>query len=410
MQGLSRIKHRIIDWVDSRLPLAEIWGQHAAHYYVPKNLNFWYFFGVFSLVVLVNQIITGIWLTMYYIPTADGAFDSVEHIMRHVHYGWLLRYMHTTGASAFFIVTYLHMYRAIMYGSYKKPRELLWLIGTVIYVFLMAAAFTGYVLPWGQMSYWAAKVIMSLWDSIPFVGKHLSMWIQGDYHLSGITLHRFFAYHVAVLPMGIVILTALHVLALHKVGSNNPEGVEIKQTLDENGHPIDGITFHPYYTMKDLMGLGVFLMAFSLVLFFFPTGGGHFLEPENFIPANRLVTPSHIAPVWYLAPFYAVLRAVPGKTAGIIVMAAAVSVLFVFPWLDRSPVKSIRYKGIYSKCALTIFIISFIGLGYIGTQPPSVLLTFLARVFTTLYFAFFLLMPFYTRYEKHKVVPTRIYK
>ncbi len=396
---------KLLTWVDQRFPLTASWNKHAAQYYVPKNLNFWYFFGAFSFLVLLNQIVTGVWLTMYYIPTEASAFDSVQHIMRHVPYGWLIRYLHTTGASAFFVVLYLHMYRAVMYGSYQKPRELLWLIGMLLYVALMAEAFTGYVLPWGQMSFWAAKVIMSLLQAIPGIGEHFSMWIQGDYTVTGNTLHRFFAYHVSAIPMTIVLLVLVHIVSLHKVGSNNPDGVEIKHKKNKAGNPVDGITFHPFYTLKDLWGMTIFLIIFALIVFYFPKMQGYFLEKENFLPANPLATPQHIAPVWYLAPFYAVLRAVPDKLGGIIAMAASVAVLFVLPWLDRSKVRSIRYKGHLSKIALTIFVICFVGLGYIGTQPATDFLTLLARIFTVGYFSFFILMPLYTRLEVTKQPP-----
>lgn len=403
-------KLRIVNWIDERFPLTEIWNKSAAQYYAPKNFNFWYVFGAFSLLIFVSQIVSGVWLMMYYTPTAAGAFDSIQTITRHVKFGWLIRFIHTTGASAFFIVIYLHMYRALIYGSHKKPRELLWLIGMLIFFLLMAESFTGYVLPWGQMSYWATKVIVSLFASIPLIGSHLAEWIQGDFTVSGITLHRFFAFHVSLLPMILTLLILVHLIALHKVKSNNPEGVEIYNTLDKNGEPIDGIPFHPYYTVKDLFGVAIFLIVFTAIIFFVPTFGGYFLEPANSIPASRLVTPEHIEPVWYLAPFYAVLRAVPNKLLGIIAMAASVAILFVLPWLDRSPVKSIRYKGFWSKVALTLFVISFIVLGYCGVRPPTPTYVFLARIFTAIYFLFFILMPFYTRWERCKPVPSRIKK
>jgi len=395
-------------WLNERFPLREIWNQHVGEYYAPKNLNFWYFFGVFSLVVLVNQILTGIWLTMYYIPTNAEAFNSVEHIMRNVKYGWLIRYMHSTGASAFFIVVLLHMYRAIIYGSYQKPRELVWIIGMLLYVLLITEAFTGYVLPWGQMSFWAGKVIISVFNTIPWIGKHISIWIQGDYNLSGITLHRLFSFHVTIFPMLIVLLIFMHIMALHKVGSNNPEGVDIKRHLDKKGNPKDGITFHPYYTVHDLFGVLIFLLFFAIVLFYFPTFGGYFLEPENFTPANPLITPEHITPVWYFAPYYAMLRAIPNKLFGTGVMAASIAIMFVMPWLDRSKVKSIRYKGIYSKIAIIGLVISFCFLGFLGTRPPTTGYVWLSRLFTLIYFAFFLLMPIYTKLEETKKVPDRI--
>jgi len=399
---------KLINWVDARFPLLEIWNRNLAEYYVPKTLNFWYMFGVFSLVVLVNQIVTGIWLMMYYTPTEQHAFDSVQHIMRHVRFGWLIRYLHSTGASAFFIVIYLHMYRALIYGSFRKPRELLWLIGMVLYVLLMAEAFTGYVLPWGQMSFWAMKVIVGLFEAIPWVGGGVANWIRGDYHLSGVTLHRFYAFHVGAIPMLLVLFVIIHIMALHKVGSNNPQGIEVRDKLDEKGRPLDTIPFHPYFTVKDLVGVVVFLIIFFAVVFFIPTVHGYFLEPENFIKANPLLTPAHITPVWYLAPFYAILRAVPNKLFGNFCLSAAVAIMFVLPWLDRSPVKSLRYKGLWSKIAVVVFVVSFIALGYLGTQPPTTILTWFARLFTVLYFAFFILMPLYTRFEKTKPVPDRI--
>ena len=387
---------RLIHWIDQRFPLTEIWNKHAAKYEVPKNLNFWYVFGAFSLLVLINQIITGIWLTMYYTPTDTGAFDSVQHIMRHVKYGWLIRYLHTTGASAFFVVLYLHIYRGFIYGSYQKPRELLWLIGMLLYVCLIAEAFTGYVLPWGQMSFWAAKVIISLITAIPLFGKHLAIWIQGDYTVGDVTLHRFFAFHVSAIPLIIILLVIVHIMGLHKVGSNNPEGIEVKEK----------IAFHPFFTVKDLFGFSVFIIIFAIIIFYFPTMHGYFLEPENALPANALQTPLHIAPIWYLAPFYAMLRAVPDKLSGIVIMAAGIAILFVMPWLDKSPMRSIRYKGWISKAAITLFVMSFIGLGYLGTQPPTPFYTHFARVFTLIYFAFFLLMPIYSRYDAVKPLPT----
>lgn len=400
--------NRLLHWVDARFPRAEVWRHLMTGYYAPKNLNFWYYFGVFSFLVLINQIITGIWLTMHYTPTAKEAFGSVEHIMRNVRFGWLLRYMHSTGASAFFVVIYLHMYRAIIYGSYKKPRELLWLFGMFLYVLLIAEAYTGYTLPWGQMSYWASKVVISLIQAVPLIGERLALWVTGDYNISGVTLHRFFAFHVSAIPMTIVIFVIFHIMALRKSGSNNPDGIEIKKTLDSKGHPVDGIPFHPYFTVKDLFGIMVFIFVFCTVMFFAPTMGGYFLEPDNFVQANPLVTPAHIAPVWYLAPFYAVLRAVPNKLLGIAGMAAGIAFLFVLPWLDRSPVKSIRYKGTLSKIAITVFSVSFIGLGYLGTAPASDIGTWMARVFSIGYFGFFLLMPFYTRLESTEPVPKSV--
>lgn len=402
--NLAKLNH----WINTRFPLIQIWNEHAAQYYAPKNFNFWYYFGSIALVVLVIQILSGLWLTMFYTPTAEGAFASIEYIMRDVHYGWLLRYLHTTGASAFFVVIYLHMFRALLYGSYKKPRELVWLLGMGLYFILLAEAFMGYLLPWGQMSYWGAQVITSLFGAIPFIGPDLVTWIRGDFSVSGVTLNRFFALHVIGLPFLLVLFIWLHIVALHHVGSNNPDGIEIKKHLDAKGHPLDGIPFHPYYTVKDLWGIAVFLIVFAIVMFFIPDGFGYFLEPTNFVPANPMQTPSHIAPVWYLTPFYAMLRAVPNKLAGVIVMAAAIAILFVLPWLDRSPVKSLRYRGWKSKLALAIFVISFVGLGYLGTVIVTATTQLWAQIFTVLYFLFFLLMPFYTMQEAIKRQPDRI--
>ena len=340
-----------LGWIDARFPLSSMWNDHLARYWTPKNFNFWYYFGSLALMVLVLQIVTGIWLTMNYKPDAALAFNSVEYIMRDVNWGWLIRYMHSTGASFFFIVVYLHMFRGLMYGSYKKPRELIWIFGMIIYVALMAEAFMGYLLPWGQMSYWGAQVIISLFGAIPGIGDALALWIRGDYVIADATLNRFFAFHVIALPIVLLALVVLHILALHEVGSNNPDGVEIKQNKDENGIPLDGIPFHPYFTVKDIVGVIVFLIFFSLVVFFAPEMGGWFLEKDNFVPADPLKTPEHIVPLWYFTPFYAILRAVPDKFLGVVAMGAAIFVLFLLPWLDRSPVKSIRYRGMPFKIA-----------------------------------------------------------
>ncbi len=398
----------VVGWVDSRFPFTQMMRDHLTRYYAPKNFNFWYYFGVFSMVMLVNQLLTGIWLTMNYKPSAAEAFASVEYIMRDVEWGWLLRYMHSTGASFFFIVVYLHMSRALLYGSYKKPRELVWVIGMGIFLVLMAEAFFGYLLPWGQMSYWGAQVIISLFGAIPFVGESLSLWIRGDFVVSDATLNRFFALHVIALPLVLVGLVAAHIIALHHVGSNNPDGVDIYEKVNAQGHPVDGIPFHPYYTVKDLAGIMAFLFAFAAVIFYAPEMGGLFLEHPNFEPADPLKTPAHIAPVWYFTPFYAMLRAVPDKLGGVVVMGGAVMILFLLPWLDRSPVKSIRYKGNLSKIALTLFIISFCILAYLGAVSTTDARTFLARICTIIYFAFFLLMPFYTTMEKTHPVPRRV--
>lgn len=392
-------------WVDNRLPVQKAWDTHMGKYYAPKNFNFWYFFGVLSLLVLVNQLITGIWLTMSYVPTAEGAFASVEYIMRDVDYGWVLRYMHSTGASAFFIVVYLHMFRGLMYGSYKSPRELVWIFGMTIYLALMAEAFMGYVLPWGQMSYWGAQVIVSLFGAIPGIGEDLVQWIRGDYLISGITLNRFFALHVVALPIVLLALVVMHILALHDkhVGSNNPDGVEIKKNKDENGIPLDGVPFHPFYTVHDLVGISVFLFVFCFILFFMPEVGGFFLEHANFEEANNLKTPTHIAPVWYFTPFYAVLRAVTieigplnAKFLGFVAMAAAIAILFVLPWLDRSKVKSIRYRGWIPRVMLMSFAAMFVVLGYLGVKAPTEGRTLLSQIATTFYFAYFVTMPVWT--------------
>ncbi|MEX6664596.1 cytochrome bc complex cytochrome b subunit [Pseudomonas sp. W2-17] len=399
---------RLMDWINARFPATSMWENHLSKYYVPRNLNFFYIFGALALLMLVNQILTGIWLTMSYTPTAEGAFASVESIMRDVEYGSILRLLHSTGASAFFIVIYLHMFRGLLYGSYQKPRELVWVFGMLIYLALMAEAFTGYLLPWGQMSYWGAQVIISLFGAIPVIGNDLAQWIRGDYLVSGITLNRFFALHVVALPIVILGLVVLHILALHEVGSNNPDGVDIKKYKDENGNPLDGIPFHPYYTVKDLLGVVVFLFIFCSVVFFFPEMGGYFLEQPNFEPANPLKTPEHIAPVWYFTPFYAILRAIPDKLLGVMAMGTAIALLFVLPWLDRSPVKSMRYKGWLSRAGLTVFCVCFVTLGVLGVLPPSPGRALLSQVCTFLYFANFILMPFYTRLERTKPVPDRV--
>ncbi|MCU0832963.1 MAG: cytochrome b N-terminal domain-containing protein [Chromatiaceae bacterium] len=404
-----------LGWIDKRFPLTKVWNEHLAQYYAPKNMNFWYFFGSLSILMLVIQIVTGIWLAMNYKPSATDAFASVEYIMRDVNWGWLIRYMHSTGASFFFIVVYLHMFRALLYGSYRKPRELLWIFGVIIYLAMMATAFFGYLLPWGQMSYWGAQVIVNLFAAVPGVGEELSVWVRGDYVISDITLNRFFAFHF-LLPFVIAALVFLHIVALHRVGSNNPDGVEIKygpkgNRWDANA-PADGIPFHPYYTVKDIVGVVVLLALFAAVIFFWPTVGGLFLEGPNFQPADPLKTPDHIAPVWYFTPFYAMLRAVPpmfgSQFPGVVVMFAAILILFFLPWLDRSPVKSVRYKGPLFKFALGIFAVSFVVLAYLGLKPADPLLTLFAQIFTALYFAFFLLMPWYSKIDKTKPVPERV--
>jgi len=401
-------KTGLLGWIDARFPLSQMWNEHLAEYYAPKNFNFWYYFGSLALLVLVMQIVTGIWLTMNYKPDALLAFNSVEYIMRDVNWGWLIRYMHSTGASFFFIVVYLHMFRALLYGSYKKPRELIWIFGMIIYVCLMAEAFMGYLLPWGQMSYWGAQVIISLFGAIPGIGEALALWIRGDYVISDVTLNRFFAFHVIAVPIILLALVVMHILALHEVGSNNPDGVEIKKNKGPDGHPVDGIPFHPYYTVKDIVGVIVFLILFCIAVFFTPELGGYFLEHDNFVPADPLKTPEHIKPLWYFTPFYAVLRAVPDKFLGVVAMGAAIVLLFFLPWLDRSPVKSIRYRGTSYKLALVVFIISFIALGYLGGEPATPLLTNFARVFSILYFAFFAALLIIPIFEKTKPVPDRV--
>jgi ubiquinol-cytochrome c reductase cytochrome b subunit len=405
---MSKMLTGLVEWVDARLPIVRAWDTHMGKYYAPKNFNFWYYFGVLSLLVLVNQLLTGIWLTMNYTPSAEGAFASVEYIMRDVDYGWMLRYMHSTGASAFFIVVYLHMFRAILYGSYQKPRELIWLFGMMIFLALMAEAFVGYVLPWGQMSYWGAQVIISLFSAIPVIGDPLVEWIRGDYLISGITLNRFFALHVVALPIVLLALVVLHILALHEVGSNNPDGVDIKKHKDADGVPLDGIKFHPYYSVHDIQAIVVFLFAFCAIIFFAPEMGGYFLEFANFEVADSLKTPAHIAPVWYFTPFYSVLRAVPDKLLGFIAFGASVVILFLLPWLDRSPVRSIRYKGTMSKVMIVVFTAAFIILGVLGVKSPTPARTLLAQICTVIYFGFFLLMPIWTSIEKTKPVPSRV--
>ena len=445
----------LFEWVDARFPLSVLWKSQLSEYYAPKNFNFWYYFGSLALFVLVLQIVTGIFLTMNYKPDALLAFASVEYIMREVPWGWLIRYLHSTGASFFFICVYLHMFRALMYGSYRKPRELTWLFGVFIFLCLMAEAFFGYLLPWGQMSFWGAQVIVNLFAAIPIVGEDLSTWIRGDYVVGDATLNRFFAFHVIAVPLVLLGLVAAHLMALHETGSNNPDGVEIKKNIDpRTGHPVDGVPFHPYYTVKDLFGVMVFLLVFSLIAFFAPEFGGYFLEHNNFIPADPLKTPPHIAPVWYFTPYYSVLRAttddlklvigiavalfmvwaflrrgsnllrmamlgagavvlallylLEAKVWGVILMGASVLVFLFLPWLDRSPVKSIRYKGWMYKLALTIFVISFLVLGYLGMLTPTDTLTRIAQVGTILYFAFFLLMPWYTSIDKTETPPERV--
>jgi ubiquinol-cytochrome c reductase cytochrome b subunit len=399
---------RLMNWIDARYPVTKFFREHMSGYYAPKNFNFWYYFGALSLVVLVNQIATGIWLAMSYNPSAEGAFASVEYIMRDVNLGWLIRYMHAVGASFFFIVIYLHIFRALLYGSYREPRELVWLVGMVIFLCLMAEAFLGYLLPWGNMSFWGAQVITSLFSAVPVIGNFLVEFIRGDYNISGVTLNRFYALHVVLVPIIILGLVGFHILALHNVGSNNPDGIDIKKHKDANGNPVDGIPFHPYYTVKDTFGLAIFLILFAIVIFYIPEFFGLFLEPPNFIPADPLKTPEHIAPVWYMTPYYAILRAVPNKLLGVIAMFASILIFFFLPWLDRSKVKSIRYKGRIYRLALAFFVISFVGLGYLGTQEPTPIKVFFAQAFSVLYFSFFAFMPWYSKYDKTKPEPERV--
>ncbi|MBN8441365.1 MAG: cytochrome bc complex cytochrome b subunit [Thauera sp.] len=412
----------VLNWIDERFPLTSSIKGHLTEYYAPKNFNFWYFFGSLALLVLVIQIVTGIFLVMHYKPDASlnaagvpVAFASVEYIMRDVPGGWLIRYLHSTGASAFFIVVYLHMFRGLLYGSYRKPRELIWIFGTLIFLALMAEAFMGYLLPWGQMSFWGAQVIVNLFSAIPIIGPDLSLVIRGDYVVSDATLNRFFSFHVIAVPLVLIGLVAAHIVALHEVGSNNPDGVEIKKKKDSSGKPLDGIPFHPYYTVKDIVGVVAFLFVFSAVVFFAPEGGGYFLEFNNFLPADPLTTPPHIAPVWYFTPFYSILRAVTyplfgldAKFWGVVAMGASVVIIAFLPWLDRSPVKSIRYKGPVFKAALVIFIICFFILGYLGVLPPTPGRTLVSQICSVLYFGFFLLMPWYSQLDKCKPEPERV--
>ncbi len=446
---------KLLTWVDNRFPLSKLFNEHMAEYYAPKNFNVWYVFGSLAMLVLVMQILTGIFLTMHYKPDATKAFESVEYIMRDVPWGWLVRYMHSTGASAFFIVVYLHMFRGLLYGSYRKPRELVWLFGCGIFLCMMAEGFFGYLLPWGQMSYWGAQVIVNLFSAVPFIGPDLSLLIRGDFVVGDATLNRFFSFHVIAVPLVLLGLVAAHVIALHEVGSNNPDGVEIKDTKDANGRPVDGIPFHPYYSVHDIYAVSVFLFIFSAVLFFAPEGGGYLLEFNNFIEANPLKTPPHIAPVWYFTPYYSMLRATTdlmvnvlaiilaigaalailrggfrasakiaiavaaivavfllktfdAKFWGVVVMGGAVLILFLLPWLERSPVKSIRYRPDWHKYVYAVFAIFFLALGYLGSQPPSTAGNYVSQVGTLVYFGFFLLMPWWSRIGTFKPVPSRV--
>jgi ubiquinol-cytochrome c reductase cytochrome b subunit len=406
--SIAKRSAELMNWLDDRLPVTAFWKNVMTGYSAPKNFNFWYYMGSLALLVLVMQIVTGIFLTMHYKPSAAEAFASVEYIMRDVNWGWLIRYMHSTGASFFFIVIYLHMFRSLLYGSHRRPRELLWVFGMFIYVVLMAEAFLGYVLPWGQMSYWGAQVIINLFGAIPKIGEPLTQWIRGDYFISDATLNKFFALHVIAVPLALLGLVVLHLVALRENGSNNPDGIEIKANKGPDGLPVDGIPFHPYYTVKDIFGVGMFLIVFSFVLFFWPEAGGIFLEHDNFIPADPLVTPTHIKPVWYFTPFYAILKAVPDKLMGVVMMGASVAILFFMPWLDRSPAKSIRYKGTWYKILLGAFTIAFIRLGMLGMAEGTPAETWEMRFWTLVYFMFFVLLFFMSPGGKTKPLPDRV--
>ena len=422
---LMKLFTDFMGWVDKRLPVTDAWNKHVAQYPAPKNFNIWYVFGILASVVLVNQILTGIWLTMNYEPSGAGAFASVEYIMRDVDFGWLLRYMHSTGASAFFVVIYLHMARGLMYGSYQKPRELLWIFGMLIFLVLMAEAFMGYLLPWGNMSYWGAQVIISLFGAIPIIGDDLTLWIRGDYVISGATLNRFFALHVIALPLVIVVLVFLHILALHEVGSNNPEGTNIKKPkgsvapeelapfefhkqYSEKYDIVDAIPFHPYYTVKDLMAIVGFLFLFCWVMFFAPEGGGYFMEAPNFEPANGLKTPEHIAPVWYFGPFYTILRVIPHKLLGMVGMFAAIGALFLLPWCDRGIVKSVKFRSKWHLANLIQFAVCFVVLGALGTLPATPLYNMIGVIASFGYFGFFVALWIYSKNEKTQPVPERV--
>ena len=400
--------NKVLNWINYRLPVVNTFERHLSKHPVPKKVNFWYLFGALASIVLILQIVTGIWLMMPYSNTEEGAFASIEYIMRDVDYGWIIRYMHTTGASMFFAIVYLHMFRGLLYGSYKKPKELVWIFGATIYLVMMAEGFLGYVLPYGQMSYWGAQVIISLFGAIPYIGESLEVWVRGDYYISGITISRFFALHVVALPLILIALVFLHLVALHEVGAGNPEGVDIEEFVDEDGVPLDSVPFFPYKVLSAMPAIGIFGLVFCIIMFFFPEGGGYFLELANFEEANPLVTPEHIAPVWYYAPYYTMLRAVPDPFGGLIVMAAAVAIIFIVPWLDRSNVASIRYKGILSKIAIVMFVVSFITLGYLGTVTVTETGKIMSIICTAIYFAFFLLMPIYTSIEKTYEVPERL--
>jgi ubiquinol-cytochrome c reductase cytochrome b subunit len=404
----TRARGRLFDWFDRRLPLRAFIESQLTHYYPPKNLNAWYYFGVMALVLLGLQVLTGIFLAMHYKPGAATAFDSVERLMREVPWGWLIRYAHSTGASFFFIVVYLHMFRSLLYGSYRAPREVLWILGMLTYLVLMAEAFMGYVLPWGNMSYWGAQVIVNLFGTVPYVGTDLVEWIRGDYGIGDSTLSRFFSLHAIAVPLGLVLLVSLHLVALRSVGSSNPDGIEIKDRTDASGRPLDGVAFHPYYIVKDVLSVAVFLVVFASALFFAPAFGGLFLEPANFEPADPLSTPAHITAAWYFAPYYAILRAVPDQRLGALLMLLALASFLFLPWLDRARVASMRYRGWPSRAALAIFAISFLALGYLGLQPAQPVYVILARVFAMLYFGYFWLMPVYSKLGRERPTPERV--
>ncbi len=400
MKGLT-------DWINDRLPFRELAREHLTEYYAPKNFNIWYVFGSLALLVLVIQIVSGYFLLIHYQPNEDAAFDSVQTIMFDVKWGWVLRYTHTTGASMFFIVVYLHMFRGLMYGSYRKPRELLWIIGFIIYLTLMAEAYLGYVLPFGNMSFWGGKVITSIIEAVPYVGDWLGSLARGGFGIGTPTLNRFMGMHVVLVPLVLIALVAVHVLALHKVGSNNPDGIEIKEHPGPDGKPLDGIPFHPFYTVKDIFGTCVFLTVFCAIVLYAPTMNGLFIELANYTPANPLKTPPDITPAWYLAPFYAMLRSVPNKLGGIGALALAVILPFFLPWLDRNPVKSVRYRPVYLGM-LVVLVISVFVLGWIGMQPASPALLLPGRIFLGLYLLFFLTLPVVSHFEPTKQVPQRV--
>lgn len=402
--------NKCLSWLNQRLPLVATWQKHLSRYPAPKNLNIYYIFGALALLVLANQLLTGLWLTMFYTPTAKDAFSSVEFIMRDVHGGWLLRYMHSTGASMFFIVVYLHMFRALLYGSYGRPRELVWLLGMGLFVLLMMEAFFGYLLPWGQMSYWGAEVITSLFSAVPYIGDQLVIWIRGDYSVSTATLQRFFALHVIGVPLLLIGFVYLHLIALHHVGSNNPDGIDIKSVRDPKGWPLDAIPFYPYYVVKDLFFAVIFLILFFLIIFFFPDFYGYFLEPDNFVPADPMTTPAHIVPAWYLTPFYSILRAIPNKQLGVLAMFLSIALLFCLPWLDRHPVRSMRYKGVLSRLGLLLFVTSFLVLGYLGMQDVTPVTQLIARMAVFIYFLYFISLTISFKFERSKTLPERLTK